>query len=117
MTGLDVMHDHIIEIATVVTDKDLNILAQGPVLAIHQSEKILAAMDEWNSKQHGKSGLVDRIRQSKVTKAKAEQETLAFLEEYVPAGKSPMCGNSICQDRRFWRVSCQSWKRFFIIEI
>ncbi|OGT22555.1 MAG: oligoribonuclease [Gammaproteobacteria bacterium RIFCSPHIGHO2_02_FULL_42_13] len=113
MTGLDIMHDHIIEIATVVTDKDLNMLAEGPVLAIHQSEKILAAMDEWNTKQHGKSGLIERIRQSKVTKARAEKETLAFLEEYVPAGKSPMCGNSICQDRRFLARLMPKLEAFF----
>lgn len=101
MTGLDTDRDHIIEIATIVTDAHLNILAEGPVLAIHKSDDILAAMDEWNTRQHGGSGLVDRVKHSQITDADAEQQTLAFLREYVPAGKSPMCGNSICQDRRF----------------
>ena len=101
MTGLDTNHDYIIEIATIVTDGDLNILAEGPIIAIHQSDETLAAMDDWNTKQHGKSGLVDRIRATRVTEAEAEQQTLDFLKEYVPAGVSPMCGNSICQDRRF----------------
>jgi oligoribonuclease len=101
MTGLDTLNDHIIEIATIVTDGDLNILAEGPIIAIHQADSTLNAMDEWNTRQHGGSGLVERIRHSTTTEAKAEQQTLDFLKEYVPAGVSPMCGNSICQDRRF----------------
>ncbi len=101
MTGLDTDHDHIIEIATIVTDAQLNILAEGPVLAIKKNNDILDAMDEWNTRQHGGSGLVDRVKNSRITDADAEQQTLAFLGQYVPAGKSPMCGNSICQDRRF----------------
>lgn len=101
MTGLDPNHDRIIEIATIVTDSELNILAQGPVFAIHQSEERLLAMDEWNTRQHNQSGLVQRIRESTITEAQAEQATLAFLKHYLDAGKSPMCGNSICQDRRF----------------
>ncbi|MCS4503716.1 Oligoribonuclease [wastewater metagenome] len=101
MTGLDTDRDHIIEIATIVTDRTLNILAEGPVLAIHQSDEVLNAMDEWNTRQHGSSGLTDRVRQSSVDEAEAEAETLAFLRQWVPAGVSPMCGNSICQDRRF----------------
>ncbi len=101
MTGLDTDRDAIIEIATVVTDSQLNVLAEGPVLAIHQDEKLLAGMDEWNTAQHTKSGLVDRVRKSTISEAEAEARTLAFLEQYVPAGASPMCGNSICQDRRF----------------
>ncbi len=101
MTGLDTAHDHIIEIATIVTDGDLNILAEGPIIAIHQADSTLEAMDEWNTKQHGKSGLVERIRNSTTTEAQAEQQTIEFLKDYVPAGVSPMCGNSICQDRRF----------------
>ena len=101
MTGLDTQNDSIIEIATIVTDANLNILAEGPMIAIHQPESKLQAMDEWNQRQHGRSGLVDRVRASQYDEAKAETETLAFLEKYVPAGKSPMCGNSICQDRRF----------------
>jgi len=101
MTGLDTNNDYIIEIATIVTDGDLNVLAEGPMIAIHQSDEILEAMDEWNTRQHGGSGLVDRIKATRTTEAEAEQQTLDFLKEYVPAGVSPMCGNSICQDRRF----------------
>lgn len=101
MTGLSPERDLIIEIATVVTDAQLNILAEGPVMAIHQSDAALAGMDEWNTRQHGGSGLTDRVRSSSVTTRAAEQATLDFLAQWVPAGKSPMCGNSICQDRRF----------------
>lgn len=101
MTGLDTFNDGIIEIATIVTDKNLNILAEGPVLAIYQPEEVLAAMDDWNQRQHGSSGLVERVRNSTITYAQAEEETLDFLKKYVPKGISPMCGNSICQDRRF----------------
>lgn len=101
MTGLSPERDVIIEIATVVTDANLNTLAEGPVLAIHQPDPVLAAMDEWNTRQHGGSGLVERIKNSSVTTRDAEQQTLDFLAQWVPAGKSPMCGNSICQDRRF----------------
>jgi len=101
MTGLSPERDVIIEIATIVTDADLNILAEGPVLAIHQCDAVLAGMDEWNTRQHGGSGLTERVRTSSVTTRAAEQATLDFLAAWVPAGKSPMCGNSICQDRRF----------------
>lgn len=101
MTGLDCQKDRIIEIATVVTDKNLNILAEGPVMAIFQSEDILAGLDDWNRKHHGESGLLDRVRASRVTEADAEAATLAFLKAWIPAGISPMCGNSVCQDRRF----------------
>jgi oligoribonuclease len=101
MTGLDPQADQIIEIATVVTDAALNELAQGPVLAIHQTAETMAGMDEWNTRQHGKSGLTERVLQSGVTTGQAERETLAFLADWVPSGASPMCGNSICQDRRF----------------
>lgn len=101
MTGLDPTYDRIIEIATVVTDAHLNVLGEGPVLAIHQPEDRLAGMDEWNTRQHTQSGLVARVRASQWTEAKAEQETINFLKEFVDKGKSPMCGNSICQDRRF----------------
>lgn len=101
MTGLDPQNDSIIEIATVVTDKDLHVLAEGPVLAIRQPDEVLARMDDWNQKQHGESGLVRRVRASEVTEAEAERLTLAFLGSWVPPGCSPMCGNSICQDRRF----------------
>ena len=101
MTGLDPDNDHIIEIATIVTDAELNILAEGPMLAIHQPDSILDAMDEWNTKQHGQSGLTQRVRDSKISMADAERQTIEFLSHYVGKGKSPMCGNSICQDRRF----------------
>lgn len=101
MTGLDTFNDQIIEIATIVTDKDLNILEEGPIVAIHTEDSVLDGMDEWNTKQHGKSGLVDRIRQSSFTTADAEQQTIEFLQKHIAKGKSPMCGNSICQDRRF----------------
>ncbi len=101
MTGLDPDNDYIIEIATVVTDKDLHILAEGPVLAVHQEDSVIAAMDDWNQKHHGQSGLIDRVKQTVIDDAEAEKQTLDFLQKWVPAGKSPMCGNSICQDRRF----------------
>lgn len=101
MTGLDTTKDHIIEIATVVTDSQLNILAEGPVFAIYQSDEVLALMDNWNVRQHSGTGLVDRIKASTVTEAEAEAATIEFLMHYVPPGKSPLCGNSICQDRRF----------------
>lgn len=101
MTGLDTVNDVIIEIATIVTDKDLNVLAEGPMLAIHQSDEILNGMDDWNQKQHGGSGLIERVRQSQISDSQAETETIEFLKQYVPKGASPICGNSICQDRRF----------------
>jgi oligoribonuclease len=101
MTGLDPDNDLIIEIATIVTDKNLNILAQGPVLAVHQSDAALAAMDDWNQHHHGQSGLIKRVKASTVNDAEAEQQTLAFLKKWVPERTSPMCGNSIGQDRRF----------------
>ncbi|MDS4071201.1 MAG: oligoribonuclease [Candidatus Competibacter sp.] len=101
MTGLDPQTDRIIEIATLVTDSQLGLLAEGPVLAIHQSDAVLAAMDDWNRKQHGESGLVARVRASDIDEREAERRTLEFLNRHVPKGKSPMCGNSICQDRRF----------------
>lgn len=113
MTGLDVDHDRIIEIATIVTDSELNVLATGPVLAIHQPEAVLTGMDDWNQAQHGASGLIDRVRQSDVNEAQAEQATLAFLSQWVPAGVSPMCGNSICQDRRFLHRSMPALLRYF----
>jgi oligoribonuclease len=101
MTGLDTVNDLIIEIATIVTDKDLNILAKGPMIAIHQTDEIMAGMDAWNTKQHGGSGLTERVRTSTYTEAQAEAETIEFLSQYIDKGKSPMSGNSICQDRRF----------------
>ena len=101
MTGLIPETDVIIEIATLVTDSQLNILAEGPVIAVHQSDAILNGMDEWNTKQHGKSGLTQRVRESKINSAEAERLTIEFLSKYVPKNRSPICGNSICQDRRF----------------
>lgn len=101
MTGLNPDTDVIIEMATIVTDSELNVLAEGPTIAIHQSDEILAGMDEWNTRQHGQSGLTQRVRESVVSMAEAEAQTIAFLEQWVPKGKSPICGNSICQDRRF----------------
>ena len=101
MTGLDTDNDSILEIATIVTDKDLNVLAEGPVFAIHQSDAVLDGMDAWNKGTHGRSGLIDRVRASTVDEAAASAALIAFLKQWVPAGKSPMCGNSICQDRRF----------------
>ena len=101
MTGLLPEQDVIIEIATIVTDAHLNILAEGPVIAVHQADETLEKMDEWNTTQHGNSGLTERVRASTISAQEAEQATLAFLRKWVPAGKSPICGNSICQDRRF----------------
>ncbi|RJG13232.1 oligoribonuclease [Pseudomonas cavernicola] len=101
MTGLNPDTDVIIEIATIVTDSNLNVLAEGPVIAVHQNDEVLAGMDEWNTKQHGGSGLTQRVRESKISAAEAEAQTIAFLEQWVPANSSPICGNSICQDRRF----------------
>ena len=113
MTGLEPQQDVIIEIATLVTDENLNHLAEGPVIAIHQPDEILEAMDEWNTNQHGKSGLTQRVKDSTYTVEQAEQETLAFLREWVPSGTSPMCGNSICQDRRFMARLMPELEAFF----
>ena len=101
MTGLDPDTDRIIEVAAVVTDANLNILAQGPVFAIHQSDEVLDRMDAWNKGTHGRSGLIDRVKASTITEADAEVALVDFLRHFVPPGKSPMCGNTICQDRRF----------------
>ena len=101
MTGLNPETDLIIEIATIITDKNLNILAEGPVFAVHQADTALAAMDDWNQKHHGQSGLIERVKASTVSARQAELNTLAFLEQWLAKGVSPMCGNSIGQDRRF----------------
>ena len=101
MTGLDPNSDLIIEIATIITDKNLNILDEGPSIVVHQADEVMDNMDEWCTTQHGKSGLTERVRTSSISEETAENLTLAFLKQYVPEGKSPMCGNSICQDRRF----------------
>ena len=113
MTGLRPEVDVIIEIATVVTDKELHVIAEGPNLAIHQPESALAGMDEWNQKQHGSSGLVARVRASTITTADAEAQTLSFLKLLVAGGASPMCGNSICQDRRFLAREMPALERYF----
>ncbi len=113
MTGLDTMNDTIIEIATIVTDSELNILAEGPVFAIKTPDIVLNAMDDWNTRQHGQSGLIDRIRRSTVTLEQAESESIAFLSKYVEPGRSPMCGNSVCQDRRFMARQMPALERFF----
>lgn len=113
MTGLEPDTDVIIEIATLVTDANLNILAEGPIFAVHQSAASLAGMDEWNTNQHGKSGLTQRVIESETSAAAAEAATVAFLELWVPKGKSPMCGNSICQDRRFLVRGMPTLERFF----
>lgn len=113
MTGLDPFRDQIIEIATLVTDSQLNILAEGPVIAIHQPDYILEGMDDWNRAQHGKSGLTERVRASGYDEQGAERETIDFLQRYVVAGKSPMCGNSICQDRRFMARFMPKLEAFF----
>lgn len=113
MTGLKPDSDHIIEIATVVTDKYLNTLAEGPVLAIHQSDATLEAMDDWNRRQHASSGLAARVRASTTTVAEAERQTIAFLSRWIEPGVSPMCGNSICQDRRFMAREMKDLERYF----
>jgi oligoribonuclease len=113
MTGLKPESDLIIEIATIVTDKHLSVLAEGPVLAVHQSESVLNAMDDWNRNQHGRSGLAARVLASDITAAAAEKRTLEFLESWVEPRRSPMCGNSICQDRRFLARHMPSLEAFF----
>jgi len=113
MTGLEPKTDVIIEIATIVTDKNLNILAEGPMLAIHQSDETLAGMDEWCTTQHGQSGLTQRVKDSTLNEADAEKQTIEFLQQWVPAGASPMCGNSICQDRRFLANDMTGLEAFF----
>lgn len=113
MTGLDPEKERIIEIATIVTDSDLNILAEGPVFAVNQSEELISKMDSWNTKQHNSSGLIDRVRTSQVKEAEAESATLDFLRQYVPNGKSPMCGNSVYQDRRFLYLYMPELEKYF----
>ena len=113
MTGLDPDTDRIIEVAVVVTDLNLNVLAEGPVFAIHQSDATLDKMDAWNKGTHGRSGLIERVKASTVTEADAEVALIAFLKNFVPAGKSPMCGNTICQDRRFMARGMPKLEAFF----
>lgn len=113
MTGLDPEHDRIIEIATVVTDSDLNVVAQGPVIAVHQSDELLAGMDAWNTRTHNASGLVQRVKDSTISESDAEQQTLEFLREHLNKNKSPLCGNSIWQDRRFLGKYMSELEAFF----
>ncbi len=113
MTGLDPERDLIIEIATIVTDAKLEVVAEGPVIAIHQSDAVLTGMDEWNTRQHGLSGLTERVRASRVDEAQAERRTLDFLRRYLEPKQSPMCGNSICQDRRFLARYMPGLEAFF----
>jgi len=113
MTGLDPEKNKIIEMATIVTDSDLNILAEGPEFVIHESKDVMDAMDEWCSEHHGKSGLTERVLQSKINCAQAEQETLAFLRKWIAEGASPLCGNSIGQDRRFMVRHMPELEKFF----
>lgn len=113
MTGLDPDSDRILEIATLVTDKDLNVLAEGPDVVVHQSDTVLAGMGEWCTRQHGQSGLAQRVRESVISEAQAEQATLAFLHQFVPHNVSPLCGNSICQDRRFLARHMPALEKFF----
>lgn len=113
MTGLEPEHNVIIEIATIVTDGELNTLAEGPVIAVHQDDIVLDEMDDWNQHHHGVSGLIDRVKHSLVSVSEAEQQTLEFLRQWVPLGASPMCGNSICQDRRFMARSMPELEAYF----
>lgn len=113
MTGLSPENDRIIEIATIVTDAQLNPLAEGPVLAVHQSDALLDGMDAWNTEHHNNSGLVTRVKESRISEMQAQAQTLDFLKEYVEAGMSPMCGNSICQDRRFLANYMPELEAFF----
>lgn len=113
MTGLDTNSDHIIEIATIVTDGRLNELAEGPVLAIRQSRETMDGMDAWNTRQHGESGLTERVLASRMSVQRAELETIAFLKQHVPEATSPMCGNSICQDRRFLAREMPALEAYF----
>jgi oligoribonuclease len=113
MTGLDPDNDRIIEVAVVITDKELNILAEGPVFVIHQSDAVMDGMDAWNKGTHGRSGLIERVKASVVTEAEAEAALIKFMKLYVPSGKSPMCGNTICQDRRFMARTMPKLEAFF----
>lgn len=113
MTGLLPDSDRIIELAAVVTDAELNVLGESPVIVVHQSDAILAGMDAWNKGTHGRSGLIEKVKASTTDEAAASFQMMEFLKQYVPAGKSPMCGNSICQDRRFMARYMPELERFF----
>lgn len=113
MTGLNPDQDRIIEVATIVTDANLNTIDEGPVFAIHQPNEALEGMDAWNVEHHTSSGLIDRVKESRTSESKAEAQTIRFLEQYVPAGQSPLCGNSICQDRRFLFRCMPTLEKYF----
>ena len=113
MTGLDPENERLLEIAVIVTNPDLSIRIEGPVFVIHQSDELLSKMDAWNKGTHGRSGLIERVKASTVTEAEAEVQLIEFLKQYVPNGKSPMCGNSICQDRRFMARGMPKLEAFF----
>lgn len=113
MTGLDPQKERIIEVAVVITESDLTVVAEGPVLVIHQGDALLDAMDSWNRSTHGKSGLIDKVKASTLTEAQAEIELIDFLSKYVPAGKSPLCGNTVSQDRRFMFNYMPKLEQFF----
>lgn len=113
MTGLKPWSDKILELAVVVTDEGLNVVAEGPVLVVHQADAVLNAMDDWNTQHHSQSGLIERVKASRLSEAEAEEQMLDFLMQYVPPGKSPMCGNSICQDRRFLAHCMPHLERYF----
>ncbi|WP_341678537.1 oligoribonuclease [Niveibacterium sp. SC-1] len=120
MTGLDPDRDHVIEIAVVVTDAKLDVVAEGPVIAVHQPDSVLDAMDEWNKNTHGRSGLIERVRASTIDEAEATRILLAFLDPLVPKRTSPMCGNSICQDRRFmarWMPDLEAWFHYRNLDV
>lgn len=113
MTGLDPERERIIEVAAVITEPDLTVVAESPVLVVHQPDEVLDAMDKWNQSTHGKSGLIDKVRASKLTEVQAEQQMIAFLRRYVPSGKSPLCGNTVSQDRRFMFRYMPELEKFF----
>jgi oligoribonuclease len=120
MTGLEPQEDVIIEMATIITDSQLNILAEGPVIAIHHSEAIMAGMDEWNTRTHGESGLTRRVLDSRIDTASAEAMTLEFLRQWVPQGQSPICGNSVSQDRRFlyrYMPALEAWFHYRTLDV
>lgn len=113
MSGLNPDSDAVLEIAMIVTDKDLNLVAESPVLVVHQTDAILDAMDNWNKGTHGKSGLIDKVKASRLSAAEVSQQMLDFMKQHVPAGASPMCGNSICQDRRFMARAMPELEAYF----
>ncbi len=120
MTGLVPEPDHVLEVAVVITDSELNTVAEGPVLVVHQDNAILDAMDDWNKNTHGRSGLIDRVKSSVLSDAQVEAQMISFLQEYVPSGVSPMCGNSICQDRRFlarWMPRLESYFHYRNLDV